>query len=207
MNATLAVLVLCMATAAVAQPEPAERVGAASETVDTKQATAASQPDLTRQPVTVGGAQAADPTPTLAPASVPGPVAPAPGAALEALLDEQPRNRDYVNQRSCIDSARIRRTETLNESFIVFYLRPRTIWVNQLPRPCDGLRADVVLSIESNQRQTCESSFVEPYNPDLVILPDGTAADLDKGGVSCRLGRFEQITQEQLDAIRQHIAH
>ena len=193
-NVWLATLMLCVASAA-AQAAPAERLEAASEATAAQAAPAAGQAANTTPPAIDDAAGSAVRTPTAAPSSVPAPPAPSPGAALEALLAEVPKDRDYAIQRRCIDASRIRRTETLSESFIVFYLRPRTIWVNQLPRPCDGLRTDSVLSIESNERQMCEFHFVEPYNP-----------ALDQGGVSCRLGRFEQVTQEQLDAIRQHIA-
>lgn len=141
---------------------------------------------------TAAATPGADDPPTLPAATAP---APTTSGAIEALLATETEEDGYAEQRRCIDSTRIHRTEIIGESFIVFHVRPKSIWVNRLPGTCDGLKPTSVLVTESNERRLCELDLMQPYNP-----------GIGSGGVSCRLGRFEEITQEQLDAIKAQYA-
>jgi hypothetical protein len=123
-------------------------------------------------------------------------VPPATSAALEALLAEEPKDSDYAEERRCLDPARVRDTEIVSETLIVFHTRPRGIWINQLEHPCENLERGATLVTESRSFGICELDTVRAFQPGSLT-----------GSVFCRLGRFGQITSEQLDVLKAQYSH
>ena len=93
----------------------------------------------------------------------------------------------------CIDSRRISSTQIIDQQNILFTMRDRTIYHNELPRKCPGLRRGKTFSYRTTISRLC--------NTDSITLLDTFGMGMTRGP-SCGLGKFRPITQEEAEALR-----
>lgn len=94
----------------------------------------------------------------------------------------------------CIATHRIDRTEIVDENTIVFYMRGRDIYRNQLPIACPRLVREKRFSYDVRTTQLC--------NVDYITVLEYWGTGLSRGP-SCGLGMFYPITQEEADLLNE----
>ena len=104
---------------------------------------------------------------------------------------------DYSNAVKCIISAKIERTEPLNDRYIVFHLTGDQLWLAQLKMRCPGMSATAQLSFEKDQHRLCAWDSVR------VVNSDGIGGF--RLGPRCNLPKFEPVSQEQVAMLKEHI--
>ncbi len=111
-----------------------------------------------------------------------------PGASLAG--DQQEEAVD--GSENCIRVNRIRSTKVVDDVNILFYMRGSKIYHNRLPRRCPGLGREGRFSYRSLSGNLCHI--------DSIRVLSGGAGSLE-AGVSCRLGYFQEITEEDAEGI------
>jgi Family of unknown function (DUF6491) len=115
----------------------------------------------------------------------------------EEILSGTAPPADYSQAVDCIPSAMINRTEPLNDRYIVFHSSGNRLWLVQLKMRCPGMTASSLLSFEKDANRLCEWDSVRTVN------------DYGMGGVrlgpKCNLPKFEPVSQDQIDMLKQHI--
>ncbi len=86
----------------------------------------------------------------------------------------------------CIDLARIRRTEVVDDNTILFYLRGGDVYVNELTYRCPGLGFEDGFSYTTSLTKLCSNKEI------IRVLDRGTA---------CGLGTFTKIDKATARAI------
>jgi len=109
--------------------------------------------------------------------------------AVSPLLASDEDVPDAEAGERCINSRTIRRTDVVNDSMIVFYMRGTKIYLNVLPSPCKGLADERRFTYGSYTRSLCELDRIN-------VLKDSTFGAYE--GRSCKLGRFLPITEEDV---------
>lgn len=95
--------------------------------------------------------------------------------------------------KKCVNLSRIRRTEIIDDSNIVFYMHGGAMYVNQLPRRCPGLKMAGSYSYRTSVSQICDVDVItvrRHFGPGVFRGP------------SCGLGSFKPINDEELLALR-----
>ena len=115
----------------------------------------------------------------------------------EEILNGTAAPADYSQGVKCISSAKIYRTEPLNDRYIVFHLSRNQLWLAQLKMRCPGMTAVSQLSFEKDQHRLCEWDSVRTVNEDGI---GGFRL-----GPKCNLPKFEPVSPEQVDMLKQHI--
>jgi hypothetical protein len=111
-----------------------------------------------------------------------------PGAS---LADEQDEESDD-NIRDCVNVSRIRSTRIVDDRNILFYMRGRTVYHNNLPRRCPGLRREGRFSYRTTTGNLCRLDLIR------VLYSSGIGVE---EGVACGLGYFHEITEEDAEGI------
>ncbi len=93
----------------------------------------------------------------------------------------------------CIDTSRISSMKIVDKQNILFYMRGQTIYHNELPRPCSGLRRGKTISYRTSLSRLCSNDF--------ITLLDNYGMGLSRGP-SCGLGKFRPVTEEEAKALR-----
>jgi hypothetical protein len=93
----------------------------------------------------------------------------------------------------CIDTRQIRTTRIIDNRNVLFYMRDRTIYHNELPHACSGLRRGKAISYRTSLSKLCSI--------DTITVLDNYGAGMTQGP-SCGLGKFRPITEEEADALR-----
>lgn len=104
------------------------------------------------------------------------------------IADEQSAEPETLR---CINARSIRRTEVINDDYVVFWVQGRRLYLNELPKSCTGLSQDRRFSFETTTRSLCARDKIR-------ILKESARGIYE--GRSCSLGRFQQTTVEDLNA-------
>ena len=100
---------------------------------------------------------------------------------------------DDMDGERCISTSRIDRTHVLDDKQVLFYMRGRDIYLNQLPRGCSGLARQGAFSYESRTSQLC--------NLDTITVLDTVGGGFMRGA-TCGLGTFIPIDEETAELLR-----
>jgi hypothetical protein len=111
-------------------------------------------------------------------------------APLSAGLADQP---DDAEAERCILINRIRNTYVLDDQRILFYMRGKEVYLNQLPRRCAGLGLERRFMYRTSLSQLCDLDTIS------VLRSFGGGF---MQGATCGLGKFQPITEEDADALR-----
>ena len=113
--------------------------------------------------------------------------------ALDALLNRT--SEDTPDAKRCIRQASIDKTDVLNSNIIVFKDERKRIFINQMPVKCPDLRPGAkVVYTSRGDGQLCQLDSINVLHPGAGGLTTGP---------SCMLGKFEPISQDQLDVLKE----
>lgn len=94
--------------------------------------------------------------------------------------------------RDCVSLARIDRTRVVNDNTILFYMLGPDVYVNNLPRRCNGLKRTDAFSYKTSLAQLCSQDIIRGLrNIGGQFMPSA----------ACGLGKFVPITQEQIELL------
>ncbi len=115
----------------------------------------------------------------------------APAATSFADDDDDVENDDGGER--CITVRQITKSRIIDDRNILFYMRNRTIYHNELRRRCPGLTRNKIISYRTTIGRLCHSDF--------ITLQDrfGMGTSL---GASCSLGKFRPISKEEAQALK-----
>lgn len=91
----------------------------------------------------------------------------------------------------CINARSIRRTEVINDDYVVFWVQGRRLYLNELPKSCIGLSQDRRFSFETTTRSLCARDKIR-------VLKESARGIYE--GRSCSLGRFRPTSVDDLGA-------
>ena len=109
-----------------------------------------------------------------------------------AALAEDEGDVDEGGER-CIDTRRISSTQIVDSQNILFHMRDRSIYHNELSRNCPGLRRGKIISYRTSMSRLCDLDF--------ITILDNYGMGMSRGP-SCGLGKFRPITKEEAQALR-----
>ena len=113
------------------------------------------------------------------------------------ILDNPLADEDYRKERSCLWRREIDSVEIVDESLVVFRGRVKDrVWVNRFPKPCAGLRRDMVVTTRSRTGSICRLDAID-------ARPRG--ASPFEPAVRCHLGGFEEIDELQVEAMKRAV--
>ena len=153
------------------------------------------------------------------------------GPSVDEILSSNDTG-EYAKTRKCLHTDSIRQTRVLNESYIVFETTRTERWLAKLAPSCPGLRPDSLLAFDTRNPQLCAwdsvrvvldqggsrpgAAFLDgmgptgalgsatPFGPRPATPPGPLPLDqLQRLGPPCRLPAFQQVTQAQVDALRE----
>jgi hypothetical protein len=116
-------------------------------------------------------------------------------ACLLPLLNPGPLPADEQkdeNAVNCIQTSRIRNTKIVDDSSILFYVSGKTVYHNILPRRCRGLLREKRFSYHVSGGRLCHLDSIR-------ILYHGGGGLQE--GISCSLGYFRKVTEEEIDLL------
>ncbi|MCB1701657.1 MAG: hypothetical protein H6985_04125 [Pseudomonadales bacterium] len=117
----------------------------------------------------------------------------APLVAAEPAADTQAGGE---KSELCLNLIRIDSSKILDSKHMLFIMTDKTMYLNTFPLECPGLKPGDAYKFRTPLNQLC--------NQDLVTkMTYGGQGFIP--GVSCGLGKFVEISQEQVDALQQKI--
>jgi hypothetical protein len=103
-------------------------------------------------------------------------------------------NADASKTVSCLALMRIRSSEILDRSHMVFTMNDGSMYLNTLPYPCPGLRRGTPYMHRTSLGEICDLDIITVLNQ----VGGGFMP-----GASCGLGKFEAVQQADVDALKQ----
>ncbi|NNC64476.1 MAG: hypothetical protein HKN84_06800 [Gammaproteobacteria bacterium] len=110
-------------------------------------------------------------------------------AAEETIGEIEAFDREPVR---CIIPSRIDRTEVIDEQTVVFHMRGSDAYVNRLPNACRSLAREKRFSYDLRTNRLC--------SVDSITVLEWWGSGLNRG-MSCGLGEFYPITQEEAELL------
>ena len=107
-------------------------------------------------------------------------------ATTSIAADEEEATRE---SERCINARSIRGADVIDDNYVLFRVQGRRLYLNALPKSCKGLSQDRRFSYETYTRSLCERDTIR-------VLKE--ASDGVYEGRACKLGRFQQITEDEL---------
>lgn len=90
----------------------------------------------------------------------------------------------------CILTTSIDRTQAVDDRTILFFMRGKKVYRNYLPRKCPGLQRNNRIMYRTRVNRLCDV--------DSITVLEQWGARLESG-FTCALGKFEPITQEEVE--------
>jgi hypothetical protein len=100
-----------------------------------------------------------------------------------------------ADSQQCVSLQRISRTEVINSSNILFYMRNRTIFLNTLPHKCPGLRRRDGFAYKTSINQLCNVDTI-------TVIRGGNPSSPAGLGSTCGLGMFRPVSAEQVQLLK-----
>ena len=97
---------------------------------------------------------------------------------------------------SCISLSRIRSSEVIDRSHMVFTMSNGTLYLNTLPYPCPGLSRNTAYLHRTSLNEICDLDIITVLNP-------GGGAYMP--GASCGLGKFVPVSKEGVTVLKQQL--
>lgn len=115
-----------------------------------------------------------------------------------AVMADEPVPNDNLKLATgeperCLGITRIRDTSILDERNILFYTSGKRVYLNDLPRPCPGLRRHDTLKYSTSLHELCSVDM-------FTVLHDTGSGFMP--GVSCGFGQFYPISQEDAEKLK-----
>ena len=97
------------------------------------------------------------------------------------------------NAERCVDMRRIDRTHILDDKNVLFYMRGGDIYLNHMPRRCNGLRTADTFMYRTSGSRLCDL--------DMITKLDRFGSRFQPG-ISCGLGLFTPVEKEVAKKLR-----
>ena len=111
---------------------------------------------------------------------------------VEAILSNPLGDEAYRQRRSCLQTRAIDRVEILDDTMVLFHVRRRKAWLNQLSTRCLGLEPDMIVNLRTFGGSICRLDSFRGFTRGGGFIP----------AAHCRLGDFELIEGTQIEALR-----
>ncbi len=115
---------------------------------------------------------------------------------VEDILANPLDDEDYVKTSRCLYIGRFRRIEIVSDRILAFHGRGDRMWLNVLSNRCQGLRPDMMLSLDRDGRRICAGDRFRG-------LPRMSA---EAATVLCVLGDFKPVKRDRVDALLDALA-
>jgi hypothetical protein len=93
----------------------------------------------------------------------------------------------------CVSLSGIRNTRIVDDQTIIFYMRGGSIYINRLPRRCNGLKRGDGYSYATSLTRLC--------NTDIIRVLQRFGGAIPRPTTSCGLGFFQPTTAEAVDLL------
>ena len=111
-------------------------------------------------------------------------------AAVDAILSRDPQADDYVEDTRCLQSARIRNIEVLDDKHVAIQMRRDEFFLVQFQRRCPGMRRGRPVMHEGRENKICRLDS-------LRSMHHNGFGGLEPG-MRCAIPGFQSISKEQL---------
>jgi hypothetical protein len=112
--------------------------------------------------------------------------------SIGSTIQAEDTDESIVEAERCISLTQLDRTDIIDDRNILFYMRGNTVYLNQLPNRCSGLRMADRFSYRPTINRLCTVDTITPLH---YGGPGGLGMT---GGVSCKLGYFKAITEDEI---------
>ena len=121
-----------------------------------------------------------------------------PGRAAEPAVTapDAPPETGSPETEFCLSLMRIDDSKILDSKHMLFTMSDNSMYLNTLPHECAGIRPSDAFTFRTSLNRLCNQDVI-------TILRPGGHGMLP--GVSCALGLFQQVTPEQVDALKLQI--
>ena len=117
------------------------------------------------------------------------------------ILSQPLDAEEYGTPRRCISSMGYRNFQVISDRYVLFEGAGRRLWLNELRGRCPGLRRATALAFDMRGNQICDLDRFKPA--DWFDRPRFRRWPWDwMDNVPCTLGRFQPVTEEQVEALR-----
>ncbi len=104
---------------------------------------------------------------------------------------------DPATGEDCVYARDVRSVEVLSDDMLLMHGRADRLWLNRLHTRCTGLDDDMILEFARYGSKICSNDRLEARE---------RLEGFSGIGASCRLGKFESVAIEQVQALRQSLA-
>ncbi len=122
-------------------------------------------------------------------------------ASIAEILNEELDPAEFGETKRCLSDAEYTSYRAIDERHLLFEGRGDRLWVNTLRSSCPDLRhGDVLIVRHSSGSRLCDADQFQATDwfgwPSNRRSPDGWGS-----GMRCVLGKFQPVTQQQVDEI------
>ena len=126
-------------------------------------------------------------------------------ASIAEILNQPLDPAEYGETKRCLSETEYRSFRALDDRHILFKGRGDRLWINTLRAPCPDLRyGDVLVVRQFSPRRMCDADTFEVADwfdwPWYRRWPWHWGGSWGSG-MRCHLGKFEPVTQQQVDDI------
>jgi hypothetical protein len=119
---------------------------------------------------------------------------------------------DATAAPSCVPRPAVRRMQIVDAQTVLFVMRDKTQFKNELPKQCPGMRRNSQLSFTQADQQVCTGTNFQVMlrvgsgsNSESVLLPGGATMSVPRPdmipGPVCALGEFTAISEDDAEAL------
>ena len=113
---------------------------------------------------------------------------------METILNTTSEKSAYIDERRCIQSARIREVEVLDDRHLIFRMSRDQYYLVQFDRRCPTMNRYSTIAYESSGSRVCALDSIHPIN--------GFAGVGGSFMISCQIPGFQAIDPAQLSLLR-----
>ena len=117
---------------------------------------------------------------------------------VEDILASAPQPEDYSDPVNCLHRDAYRDVDVINRELLVFHGRRGKVWLNRLRNACVGLRREDALAFEMRDNRLCDL--------DTFSAIDTFGGPFERTSARCSLGKFEPISPEQADLLKEGLS-
>ena len=117
---------------------------------------------------------------------------------VEEILASAPQPEDYSDPVTCLRRDTYQEVDVINRELLVFHGRRGKAWLNRLRNTCIGLRPDDTLAFDMRDGRLCDL--------DSFSSIDSFGGPMERTSARCSLGKFEPISPEQAELLREGLA-
>lgn len=117
---------------------------------------------------------------------------------VEEILASAPKPEDYSDPVTCLNRYAYDDVEVINRDLLLFHGRRGKVWLNRLRNACIGLRRDDTLAFDMRDSRLCDL--------DTFASVDTFGGPLERTSARCSLGKFEPVSPEQAQLLKEGLS-